>query len=73
VGNQTARAEVVSWLDTQVTLVVPDLEIESDTDGVLEVSRSDGKLFRKLPIRLKADKAEIVVDREASSVAQSGN
>jgi len=71
ISDKSIKCEVISWLDNQVVLLVPEVDIETDTAGSLEVSRPDGKTFRK-PIVMKSESSEIIVNREPTTKGASG-
>jgi hypothetical protein len=63
IDSRLVPCEVTAWMDNKVTFVVPEFDVPDDRPAILEVSRADGKVFRKFPVQLLADDAEVVVAR----------
>jgi hypothetical protein len=63
IGEQVLACDVTAWMDNRVTLVVPAFETVEDREATLEVSRADGRVYRKLPVKLLAEDAEVTVTR----------
>lgn len=63
VGDQVVACEVTAWMDNRVTLIVPEYDIAADQTATLEVSRADGRVYRKLGVKLLAEDALVTVTR----------